>query len=105
MDARRPISRRTLAVGVLVVAFAVGALAAMAAASSGAGGCAGSAGPGMGVVADADAVCLHLVRTLAERVGLVAAGFTALVVLTAVGVSRTAVQAQAREARPDPLSR
>jgi hypothetical protein len=90
---------------VLLAAFAVGALATLAAASSGSGGCAGSAGPGSGVVADADAVCLHLVRTLAERVGLVAAGFTAVVVLTAIGVSRTAVQAQSSEASVEARSR
>ena len=85
-------SRRALAIWVLLIAFGVGALATVSAASSGAGGCAGSAAPPGSVTADADLVCLHLVRTLSQRVGLIAACFTAVLVLTAVGVSRTAEQ-------------
>jgi hypothetical protein len=67
----------------------VGGLAAAAAAATGAGGCAGSVGSATGTTPDA--VCYDLVKVLAERVGLVTAAFTAVVVLTTVGLSRTAV--------------
>jgi hypothetical protein len=70
----------------------VGALAASLAALSGADGCAPSA---VGAVGPVDRACYHLVWTLSERVGLVAAAFTAVLVLTAVGLSHTAIPTEA----------
>lgn len=71
-----------------VLAITVGAVVAGAAAVTGAGGCSPpsvdpivSSGPG-------DVVCFHLVRTLAERVGIATALVTAIITLTVVGLSR-----------------
>ena len=70
----------------------VGAVVAAAAAFSGAGSCGGGsvdpafpAGPG-------DTVCYHLVRTLAERVGIATGFVTAILALTVAGLSRLVSQ-------------
>lgn len=78
----------------------VGAVVAAAAAVSGAGTCAApnvdpvvSSGP-------ADMVCYHLVRTLAERVGIATGVVTAILALTVVGLSRLVTE-QAGSGAPD----
>ena len=79
------------------MAVTVGAVVTAAAAFSGAGGCDGG-GLGAGMpAAPVDEVCYHLVRTLAERAGLLSAVMTAILVLTVVGLSRVmgGVEAQA----------
>ena len=81
---------RKLAVRVTLLAVTVGAVVAGAAAVSGAGSCAPSAGTVSGGAADV--VCYHLVRTLAERVGIATAVVTAILALTVVGLSRLAAQ-------------
>ena len=75
----------------LLLAVTVGAAVTAAAAVFGAGGCA-SGGPDAGVWTPVDSVCYDLVRTLAERTGLVAAAATAVLFLTFVGLSRLAEQ-------------
>jgi hypothetical protein len=60
----------------------VGAASGALSLAAGAGACAGD-----GVV---DEVCSRLVWTLSERVGVAAALVTAVVVLTMIGLSRTA---------------
>ena len=62
-----------------LLAVTVGAIVAAAAAVSGADACEGTI----------DGVCLSLVRTLAERVGVATALGTAIVALTTVGLMRT----------------
>ena len=66
----------------------VGAVVTAAAALSGAGPCAGPALDPALPVPPADDVCYHLVRSMAERAGLLTAVLTAIVVLTVVGLSR-----------------
>ncbi len=68
-----------------LLAVTVGAIVAGVAALSGAGSCASSGGPS---VSGADVVCYHLVRTLAERVGIATALVTAILTLTVLGLSR-----------------
>jgi len=48
----------------------------------------------------ADVVCYHLVRTLAERVGIATALVTAILALTVVGLSRLVTE-EARSGTPD----
>jgi hypothetical protein len=91
---------RTLAVRVTLLAVTVGAVVAATAAMAGADGCAapsvgaiGSSGPG-------DVVCFHLVRTLAERVGIATALITAILTLTVVGLSRLVTE-QGQSQIPD----
>ena len=70
------------------MAVTVGAVVTAVAAFSGAGGC---AAPGLGPATPetpVDDVCYHLVRTLAERAGLLSAVRTAILVLTVIGLSR-----------------
>ena len=67
----------------MVLAITVGAIVTAAAAFDGAGSCSSPAVDGV-----SDSVCLQLVRTLAERVGIVAGSLTAILVLTMVGLSR-----------------
>lgn len=90
--------QRSLAVRVTLLAVTVGAVVAAVAAVAGAGGCAAPSsivpsGP-------ADVVCFHLVRTLAERVGIATALVTAILTLTVVGLSRL-VGEQASTQAPD----
>jgi hypothetical protein len=83
-------------VGVTLVAVTVGAVVTAAAAFSGAGGC---ASPGLGPATPdtpVDDVCYHMVRTLAERAGLLSAVMTAILVLTVIGLSRVMA-----DGRPD----
>jgi hypothetical protein len=75
----------------LLLAVTVGAVVTVVAAFSGVGGCGGGA-PDAGVRTPVDSVCYDLVRTLAERTGLVAAAATAVLFLTFVGLSRLAEQ-------------
>jgi hypothetical protein len=79
-------SRGRLALWVLTAALGVGLAVAAVAATSGAGDCASGIDQGAG-----DAVCYALVRTLATRVGVMAAAVTAMLVLTMVGLARTSV--------------
>ena len=60
----------------------------LAAARSGASTC----GTSIDAASGPDDVCYDLARTLAERVGLVAAAITAVLVLTMVGLSRLAAR-------------
>jgi hypothetical protein len=78
---------------VMMLAVTVGAIVTAAAAFDGAGTCASQAVDGA-----SDSVCLQLVRTLAERVGIVAGSLTAILVLTMVGLSRLT----ARKDPPEP---
>jgi hypothetical protein len=80
---------RRLAVRVTLLAVTVGAIVAALAALSGAGSCAPSTGSSVG---GGDVVCYHLVRTLAERVGIATALVTAILTLTVVGLSRLVSQ-------------
>jgi hypothetical protein len=84
---------------VTLLAVTVGAVVAAAAAVSGAGICAAPSVDPVLSSGAADTVCLHLVRTLAERVGIAAAGVTAILTLTVVGLSRL-VEGQARSQAP-----
>jgi hypothetical protein len=78
----------------------VGAVVAAAAAVSGVGSC-GGAGVDPGFpTGPADTVCYHLVRTLAERVGIATGIVTAILALTVVGLSRLVAQ-EARAELPD----
>jgi hypothetical protein len=78
--------RGRLALWVLTAALTVGLAVSTLAASSGAGDCSPGLDQGPG-----DAVCYALVRTLATRVGVMAAAATAILVLTMVGLARTDV--------------
>jgi hypothetical protein len=82
---------------VTLLAVTVGAIVAGAAAVSGAGSCAPSAETASG---GTDVVCYHLVRTLAERVGIATAVVTAILALTVIGLSRL-VSPQAGPGAPD----
>jgi hypothetical protein len=79
----------TLAFRVSLLAFSVGAAVMAMAAFYGVGGC--SAPASGGPEGATDAVCYSLVRTLAERMGLVSAVATAVIVLMMVGLARTPV--------------
>jgi hypothetical protein len=83
-------SWRRTSVIVALSAVTVGAVVTAAAALSGVGVCGAPvldpdlpAGP-------PDDVCVHLVRTLAERVGLATAALTVIITLTFIGLSRLA---------------
>jgi hypothetical protein len=91
---------RTLAVRVTLLAVTAGAVVAAAAAVSGAGTCAAPSADPVISSGAADTVCYHLVRTLAERVGIAAAAVTAILALTVVGLSRLVTE-QARSQLPD----
>jgi hypothetical protein len=81
---------RALAVRVTLLSLTVGTLVAVVSALAGSGICSGP-GPGSALSAGpVDRVCYQLVRTLSERVGLMSAGATAVIVLTMVGLSRLA---------------
>lgn len=83
-----------------LLAVTVGAVVAAAAAVSGAGTCsAPSADPAISS-GPADVVCYHLVRTLAERVGIATGLVTAILALTVLGLSRLVAE-QARSGTPD----
>jgi hypothetical protein len=75
-------------VWVTLIAVTVGAVVTAAAAFSSAGACAGTAGDPVLPPGPADDVCYHLVRSMAERTGVMAAAVTAILVLTMVGLSR-----------------
>ena len=88
--AARSAGRTRLALAVTVVAVTVGGIVAVVGGWGGTGACSGSvADPTLGA-SPPDALCFSLVRTLAVRMGLVAAVATAIVVLMSVGLSRTA---------------
>lgn len=103
-EARKPRSPgRTLAVRVTLLAVTVGAVVAAAAAVSGAGVC---AAPSMDPVTSsgaADVVCYHLVRTLAERVGIATGAVTAILTLTVIGLSRLVTQQSGHRAPEPPV--
>lgn len=80
-------TKRTLAVRVTILAVTVGAVVAAAAAVSGAGSCGAPSGDPV-ISGSADIVCYHLVRTLAERVGIATGVVTAILTLTVIGLSR-----------------
>ena len=84
-------ARRSLAIGVTLLAVTVGAVVTAAAAVTGAGVCSAPALDPNIQAAHPDSVCFSLVRTLAERVGIAAAATTVIIVLTMVGLSRLAV--------------
>lgn len=68
----------------------VGGLAGAGAADAGAGACAlPILDPGT-AAGSTDVVCSRMVATLAERVGLVTAALTAILLLTVIGLSRMA---------------
>jgi hypothetical protein len=69
------------------VAVTVGAVVTVAAASSGAGGCGAGVDTSLSIT-PVDDVCYHLVRSMAERAGLLMAVMTAVVALTVIGVYR-----------------
>jgi hypothetical protein len=71
-----------------LVAVTAGAVVTVAAALSGAGPCSSPATDPALPVPPVDDVCYHLVRSMAERAGLLTAVLTAIVVLTVVGLSR-----------------
>jgi hypothetical protein len=75
-------------------------MVAAAAAVAGAGGCGASSADSTLSSGPADAVCYHLVRTLAERVGIATALVTAILALTVVGLSRLVAE-QAGSQAPD----
>ena len=83
-----------MAIGVTLVAVTVGAVVTAAAAFSGAGGCAVPGGGPATPVTPVDDVCYHLVRTLAERAGVLSAVMTAILVLTVIELSWVLAEAQ-----------
>jgi hypothetical protein len=85
---------------VTLLAVTVGAVVAAAAAVSGAGICAAPTVDPVVSSGPADMVCYHLVRTLAERVGIATGLVTAILALTVVGLSRLVAE-QARPGTPD----
>jgi len=85
---------------VTLLAVTVGAVVAAIAAVSGAGTCDAPSVDPLISSGPADVVCYHLVRTLAERVGIATALVTAILALTVVGLSRL-VTDQARSQLPD----
>jgi hypothetical protein len=87
-------------VAVSVLAASVGALVTAASLTTGMGGCAGPGPQGPG---GPDPVCVRLVWTLAERMGLATAVLTAVLILTFVGLARTASASRTLEARRAPL--
>lgn len=86
---------RILALRVTLLAVTVGALVAATAAMAGAEGCAAPNVGAIGSIGPGDVVCFHLVRTLAERVGIATGLITAILTLTVVGLSRLVTE-QAR---------
>jgi hypothetical protein len=78
----------------------VGAIVAAAAAFSGAGSCGGASVDPAFPNGPADTVCYHLVRTLAERVGIATGIVTAILALTVTGLSRLITE-EARAQLPD----
>ena len=86
----RPPWSRSLAFWVPVAALVTGALVTVFSAVAGAGNCSIDAGPSGLPSEPPDPVCYQLVRTMSERVGLVTAVATVIVVLTMVAVSRMA---------------
>jgi hypothetical protein len=91
-----------LALWVTLGATGVGALVAVMGALSGGGACGGPGAAGSGVPdLPADAVCSSIARTVAERAGLVTALVTAVVILTAIGLSRLASDGRSRETNPE----
>jgi len=96
---RPRLGARTLAIRVVLLAVTVGAIAAGAAAFDGAGACSSAiVGRGGG-----DAECFHLVRMLAERLGLFVAAATAVLTLTAIGLNRLVVAPDRPPPRPPGL--
>jgi hypothetical protein len=51
-----------------------------------------------------DDVCYHLVRTLAERAGLLSAVMTAILILTVIGLSRVLEDADGHAGPTDRLA-
>jgi hypothetical protein len=103
METREPRSPgRTLAVRVTLLAVTAGAVVAAAAAVSGAGMCAAPSVDPVISSGAADNVCYHLVRTLAERVGIATALVTAILALTVVGLSRLVAGQAGSQARGRP---
>ena len=97
-------ARRRLAVGVTLVAVTVGAIVTAAAAFSGAGGCDAPGLGGAGTATPVDEVCYQLVRTLAERAGLLSAVMTAILVLTVVGLSRVMADVETQSGPTDRMA-
>ena len=98
--------RGALAVRVTALSLAVGTVVAIASGASADGMCSGLRTSRNAPANATDRVCLHLVRTLSTRVGVMAACATAIIVLTMVGLSRLAVGpepplAASRIDRPD----
>ena len=83
-----------------LLAVTVGALVAAAAAVSGAGTCAAPSVDPVISSGPVDMVCYHLVRTLAERVGIATGVVTAILALTVIGLSRLVTE-EARSQLPD----
>jgi hypothetical protein len=75
-------------------------MVAAAAAVSGAGTCADPSVDPVISSGAVDTVCYHLVRTLAERLGIAAGLITAILALTVVGLSRLVAE-QARSGAAD----
>jgi hypothetical protein len=90
-------SKRRLALWVAGLSLAVGLLAAGVAGAEGSGGCGVQ---GFDTAMRPDPACTHLVRVLAERVGLMCAIVTAVLVLTMVGLARVAASGPEPEVRP-----
>jgi hypothetical protein len=85
------VSRGVLAVRVTALSLAVGTVVALASGASADGVCSGPPANRNTSANAADRVCIHLVRTLSTRIGLMTACATAIIVLTMVGLSRLAV--------------
>ena len=77
-----------MALGLL--AAIIGAAVALMSTASGTGACDMGRVDLGGIAGPPDSVCFDLVRTLAQREGMVAAAATVLIVLMMVGLSRTA---------------
>jgi hypothetical protein len=89
--ARTRLSGRALALRVGLLGLVAGAVGTAAAVSSAWGACEvpSSSSPG-------DPVCYALVRTLSERIGILAAIATVIIVLTMVGLARASGASSAR---------
>jgi hypothetical protein len=89
MDGGRSLPHRSL-IAVALLAVIVGGLAGAGAADAGAGACTLPVLDSGAAAGSTDAVCSRMVATLAERVGLVTAALTAILLLTVIGLSRVA---------------
>jgi hypothetical protein len=90
LDDRARASRQRLIAKLIVLAVAVGAAVAAVSAYAGVAACRGAEAEVPRLSGGGDQVCFDLVRTLAEREGMVAAAVTVVFTLMMLGLARMA---------------